>query len=143
METCLIVRSFDLCLEAHATGRAELMPIGEIGRVWPGKYERSSMTMSLRPGHKGIPNGLGIELPLREEDLLANPTKDIECKLIRSHQVVNWKIDPDIERDLSLGEFGIADQVCAIDSAKHLFDFDRKAQVRLFVSRPINSILLV
>src|SRR5262245_17901857 len=100
------------------------MPIREIGSGRTRQEQRTGVAVSNRTGDKGIADGFGVELAFGEEDLLADPAEDVERELIGAHEIVDRKIDPDIERDLTVRELRIADQMRSVDGAEHLFDLE-------------------
>jgi hypothetical protein len=125
-----------LCMKADVSTNSQLVPVGELGGVGPLQEELTYVAVAERSSHEGITNAFLVELALGIEDVLAQSTEDIVGKLVGAKQVKDWFIDPNIERDLTILDIGVANQVNAREITEHMLCFQRKAEVRLFVGRP-------
>jgi hypothetical protein len=112
------------------------MTIREVGGVGTGEDEGARVSVSPGTGHEGIADRFGIELAFGVEEVVTDATEDVVGEAIGTHKVGDGLIDPDGQRDRSVVDFGLADQVNSVHLLQDTFGIDGESEVRFFVATP-------
>ena len=80
------------------------------------------------------------ELALRVEDLRADPGEDLERDLVGGHEILDRAVDPELQRQVMVVEFGLPNQVGVRCVRNEAFCLDREADIRIGVLAPLRTV---